>query len=584
MHETDGPTAARRRFLLGAAAAAGAAWVPLGRVPVAEGAGACVVPPGFPAGIELYRQAFESWSGELVVDDLWTCRPADAADVVVLAEWARSSGYRLRPRGAMHGWSPLCVAGDETCETAVVLLDTTGLGGRDTISFGTRNGVPTVTAGGGTLLDDLHEAMEEAGVGLAAAPALGAVTLGGVLAIDGHGTAVPAAGEQRPVGQTYGSLSNLVLSLDVVAWDPGRRAYALQTIDRTDRRAPALLTNLGRAFVVRATLQASPNQRLRCVSTVDTTADELFAPPGSPGRTFERMLDESGRVEAIWYVFTDRPWMKSWRVAPAKPLTSRAVDGPYNYPFSDNIPEELALLGASLVQGNGTSTPVFGQMLYAASAAGLVSTASLDLWGWSQDLLRYIKPTTIRVTQTGHVVLTRRDRVQEVVHRFAEQYGAMLDAYRAREEYPVSLGVEIRVSGLERSADVDAVPGAEPPLLSALHEVADHPDRDTAVWFDVLSFPETPGRERFSRELEAWFFDDLGADHTVRVEWSKGWAYTDDATWSDPDVLRRRIPDSQRDGRRSGRWDAAARTLDALDPAGVWRTDLHDRLFGPVTP
>ena len=43
-------------------------------------------------------------------------------------------------------------------------------------------------------------------------PAPGDITLGGVLAINAHGSAIPGTGETPLAGQTYGSLSNLIRS------------------------------------------------------------------------------------------------------------------------------------------------------------------------------------------------------------------------------------------------------------------------------------------------------------------------------------------------------------------------------------
>ena len=565
----------RRRFLAGAAALGAAGWLQVGRVSVADVG--CAAPAGFPDGIELFRSQFRNWAQEIVVDDVWTCRPADAAQVAVLANWAAGVGVRLRPRGAMHGWAPLCVAVDDGCDPGVVMVDTSALGG---IAFGERNGVATVRAGAGVLLDDLHEACKAAGVGVLNAPALGNVTVGGVLAIGGHGTSVPAAGEERPIAATFGSLSNLVTELEVVAFDPAAGRYVVQTIDRTDGRIGSLLVHLGRTFVTAATLQVADNVRLRCQSDVVTPVAELFAPPGSVGRTIERILDEAGRAEVIWYAFAEQTWLKTWTPAPEQPPTARAVDGPYNYPFSDNIPVEISDLATEIVQGNGQATRLFGPLVQAVTVAGLAATASLDLWGWSQDLLRYIKPTTLRVTQVGHLLLVARRDVQRAVHELADHYQSMLAEYADRGEFPVSLGIEIRFSGLDRASDVDAVPGARAATLSPLRPSEAHPDRDVGIWINILSFPETPGRERFSREFERWLYEHYAGYADVHVEWAKSWAFADDATWVDPEVLGDRIPDAFR-ARRTGRarWEGVVAQLDALDPASVWRTDLHDRLM-----
>ena len=65
------------------------------------------------------------------------------------------------------------------------------------------------------------------------------------------------------------------------------------------------------------------------------------APAGSGGKTFTSYLNSAGRVEAIWFPFTQTPWLKVWTPTPVKPPESREVSGPYNYFFSDAIPEEV---------------------------------------------------------------------------------------------------------------------------------------------------------------------------------------------------------------------------------------------------
>jgi FAD/FMN-containing dehydrogenase len=303
---TEAISSSRREFLRRAAIAAGVAmWTPAWRVFASDASAPATTPPDFPSGVPLFQQAFENWAKEIVVDDVWTCTPATAADVVRVTNWAVTHGYTLRARGAMHGWSPLAIS-PASPTASVVMVDTTAL---DSISFGTRNGAPTVTVGAGALLQDVMATMETRGYGFTATPAPGDITIGGALAIDAHGAAIPAVGEHRLAGQTYGSLSNLVTSLTVVAWDEGAGAYGLRTIDRSHPHAKSVLTHLARAFVVEATLQVAPNARLRCVSRVDIPATTLFAAPGTSGPTFASFVDKAGRAEAIGYAFTDKPWL-----------------------------------------------------------------------------------------------------------------------------------------------------------------------------------------------------------------------------------------------------------------------------------
>ncbi|MBV8063109.1 MAG: hypothetical protein JOY51_05910, partial [Nevskia sp.] len=104
----------RRRFLgatvATAAAGACAGWLPAFRVEAGSAQASCAVPPGFPAGIPLYQQAYQNWSEEITIDSLWTCAPRTPQDLVTLANWAYAAGYRLRARGSMHGWAPLTIA------------------------------------------------------------------------------------------------------------------------------------------------------------------------------------------------------------------------------------------------------------------------------------------------------------------------------------------------------------------------------------------------------------------------------------------------------------------------------------------
>src|SRR5205823_5731863 len=159
-----------------------------------------------------------------------------------------------------------------------------------------------------------------------------------------------------------------------------------------DPDCKAFLTHLGRAFITDATLVVAPNTNLRCVSRVDIAASDLFASRELAGPTsLASFTEQAGRAEAIWFPFTDNPWLKVWTVASDKPAGSRVASAPYNYPFSDNIPDDLARLADDLVTGHGDSTPLFGRTSYEVTAAGLAATQSTDLWGASKNTLLYIK-------------------------------------------------------------------------------------------------------------------------------------------------------------------------------------------------
>ncbi len=589
-------------------------------------------PPALPAGTELYQRVFQNWSGEIRTDQLWTCAPRTPEEVPLLADWAHANGWRLRASGYRHTWAPLTVA-DRTPENARVLLVDTS---RHLTAI-TADSPTTVRVQTGATMEALLAHLADRGLGLTACPAPGEITVGGVLAIGGHGTAVPAAGEVRPDGHGYGSVSNQVVRLTAVVLDPATGHYALRTFDRAEADSAAFLVHLGRAFLTEVVLRAGADRPLRCVSRLDIPAAELFARPGSgsgsasgPGseggggllggvlggllggggggggpRTFADFVERDGRVEAIWFAYTDHPWLKTWSVTPTKPLGSLTVDHPYNYPFSDSVPEPVARLAGEIVAGAWGSAPLFGQLQYLVAKVGLTGDLTdvllsggllrnllsgealthllagglrSDLWGPSRSLLQYVRPTTLRVTANGYAILTRRADLQCVVSEFAAYYQELLAAYQARGEFPVNGAVEIRVTGLDDPAH-SGVAGARPPLLSALRPRADRPEWDTAVWLDVLAFPGTPGLERFARDLEQWLlrtFD--GTRAGLRVEWSKGWAYTADAAWADPDLLGRAIPESLRAGGGPG-WDEAVAVLDRHDPHRVFGNPFLDGLL-----
>ena len=566
----------RRTFL--ARAGLLAAWMPLAGFDAAHAGTECGVPPDFPAAIALYRQHYKNWAGDIAVDEVWTCAPRSPDEAVQVVNWGRAHGYKVRPRGMMHNWSPLTMAAVTPDCAPILLVDTTRY--LTAVSVDPTSWPRSVTAQTGVTMEALLTRLEAAGLGMTAVPAPGDLTLGGVLAIDGHGTAVPAAGEARPPGHTYGSVSNQLLSLTAVVFDAALQRYVLRTFTRTDPEMAPLMVHLGRAFIVEARLQVGTNQRLRCQSRMDIPASELFAPPGTDGRTFASFLDRAGRAEAIWFPFTDRPWLKVWSVAPVKPLLSRWVAGPFNYVFSDNLPGEITDLIAAIVQGQTALTPLFGQTQAKISALGLAATLSLDLWGWSKDLLLYVKPTTLRVTANGYAVLTRRANVQRTLHLFTDFYLSRLAAWQRSGRYPMNGPVEIRVTGLDQPGDV-ALPGAVAPALSAARPRPDHPEWDVAVWFDILTLPGTPYANAFYREIEQWMLANFSdGQAAVRPEWSKGWGYSDTAAWDDATVLGRTVPQAYRDGQPSGqRWDDAQAALNRHDPHRVFSSPLLDRLL-----
>jgi FAD/FMN-containing dehydrogenase len=507
---------------------------------------------------------------------MWICAPQTPNAIVTVVNWAKNNGYQVRPRGKMRNWSPLIAAKGATCPS-VLLVDTTQY--LTAASVNTATTPKTVTAQTGITIDALLALLEQSNLGLTATPALGDVTLGGVLAVGGHGTAVRAGNETALPGKTYGSIGNLVLSLTAVVWDAANNQYALRTFQRSDPACAALLNHLGRAFITEVKLQVGANQRLRCQTWVNIPATELYAAPGSAGRTYASYIQSTGRITAIWFPFTTNPWVKIWTLAPNQPLLSRAVSAPYNESFTSITPD-LATMAAQIIAGNGALTPSFGQLQYTTVASGVSLTFAYDLWGWSKNLLSYVKPDTLGITTSSYAVLTSRANIQRVVNEFTTRYKAQLLAYQALNRYPVNGPLEIRVTGLDKPTEVP-VSGATAAQLSPIRPRPDHPEWDVAVWIDIVTIPGTPYAQQFFRETEQWMYSNFSGSYaTVRPEWSKGWAFTNSAGWSDAAMLATTIPNAFRAGQTVGdNWDTARATLNQLDPHRVYTSPLLNTLL-----
>jgi FAD/FMN-containing dehydrogenase len=568
----------RRTFLAGAAAAGALAWTPAFRVTPASAQATSAAPPNFPASISIYQQAYQNWSGAIVIDNVWTCAPASPGDVVTLANWANANGYRLRAKGMSHGWSPIVLPAGNT-GAGYVLLDTT----QHLTSVSIAAGSPaTVTAQTGVTMDTLTTGVAAAGYGFCAIPAPGDITLGGALAINAHGSAIPGTGETALSGQTYGSLSNLILSLTAVVWNSAQSQYVLKTFERSDPDIRAFLTHLGRAFITQVTVQVAASQNVRCQSWVDVSAADLFAPPATAGSSsFANYVDSSGRIEAIWFPFTDTPWIKVWTLAPSKPLLSVKVTSPYNYGFTNSITTAENTFFDEVATGVVSGTPAYEDVAIGLADTGLVFDGVWDIWGQWQDVLLYVKPTTVRIVEAGFAIITSRANIQQVVSDFYTQYTSRLAYYQGLGQYPMNGPIEIRVTGLDKPADA-LVTGAQSPILSSVRPRPDQPGWNVAVWLDMGTLPVTPGFSQFYTDMETWIWSHYtGSYATVRPEWSKAWACTSAAPWTNTTILGTTIPAAVSAGQASGDgWSTAVSILTSYDPNSVFSNPFLDTLFG----
>jgi hypothetical protein len=541
-------------------------------------------PPGFPAGIALYQQQFENWAREVITPDLWFCSPQSGADLVTLANWARAHNYRLRPFGSGHGFSPALMPRRDDGDD-VVLINTHDHLTNITVNAADR----TVTCGAGAYLVDICRALETHDLGLYHTTAPGGVSVAGGLAMNVHGAAMPRTGETLEPGHSWGTLSNLVLSLTAVVWDEDNNTYALKTFQRDDPAIGPFLTCIARAFTVEVTLQAGPNLKIRCVSTIDRKTQDLFAHPDVAGpNSFSNLSDTFGTVDTIFYPLATAgtAWVKTWTVTPVKPAESREVTAPFNYQtgnlspaISDSLAKSLRKNPLKVPDYNNTAQSGFATIFADTNPA----TQVYDLWGSAYTTTFYVRPETIRLTVAAWGVIVRRADMQRVLHEFHTKLNELLTDYASRGLYPYVGPIELRAHGVDKSSDV-LIANAVEPWLSGARPHPNFPDNDTIIWFAINNNVDQPEADDFNNDLENWFVSNYSSYGVVRPEWTKAHAFTKDAAdggaWSNLAKLQQTFPDTFRDGYPSdSNWDAAVAALNGHDPHRVFSNSYLDMLF-----
>src|SRR5205085_12508200 len=90
-----------------------------------------------------------------------------------------------------------------------------------------------------------------------------------------------------------------------------------------------------------------------------------------PPNSFADFFNRSGRIEIIWFPFSENPWLHVLTVSPEKPASSIAVSTPYNYPFADHVPDALQSFVRAILNGIPSVTPEYGRMAAEVPAYGL---------------------------------------------------------------------------------------------------------------------------------------------------------------------------------------------------------------------
>lgn len=527
-------------------------------------------PPDWPPGIPGSWRTFCNWSEQLVVGPVWTARPGSGAAAVEVVAWAAAHGRTVRAVGHQHTWSPLVVTPDED-PAGVVLLDTCALthaaflprdaDGPDRAVFGTGVTVDAATA----FLQSQTTGPDHTGYSFLNMTAPGALSLGGVLAVGAHGTGVPRPDEPA----LDGCLSNLLLAVTAIVLDPETGAWTERRITRDEPDAGALLVHLGRTVLTEVTLAVVPDYFLTVTHTWPAF-DDVFAPTAQAGSLAEQ-VETAGRVEAIWWPFADLTWVKTWERTPA--CGPDRVEGPYDYPWSDCIPESLSNGFADLCRTFPELTPELASAC--AKATRFFAPDGLELSGTARDLLLYVKPSTLRYGMLGYALHVDVARLQPALSAWVTELRTRILAAASSGVYPVNGPSEIRVTTCDDPGPL-GVPGATAPMLAATSPTGASSAGTVVLWVDVLTCPGTPGSDAFLADFEQWMrttWAGFGVDRqALRPEWSKGWGYTPEGAWRAdwlPSAISALYPHLRE----------AAGILDGLDPDRVISNPFH-RVLG----
>lgn len=578
----------RRKFIGGAVATAAATTVLPGCKFVAgSGSNTIPEPPQFPLDIELYQKSFINWAREVKIAGVWFCAPKTGEDVVTVANWAKDHGYRLRPVGSGHGFAPTLMPRGHSGEN-VVLIDTHEY--MNAIEVNPDDSVKSVRCDAGAYLEDICAELEQYDLGLYHTTAPGGVSIAGVLAMNAHGAAVPKMGESLQPGHSWGTLSNLILSLTAVAWDESTQQYTLKTYQRNQLEIAPLLTSLSRAFITSVTIQVGPNLKIRLLSRTDLTVDELLAKPEhETENSFSNISNEYGTADILYYPFTaeNRVWLKTWTVTPEKPESSREVFEPYVLSGGVNMPAWQADALASALR----TFPRFVPQYNTASVNGITDlmaneepdTKINDVWGSAYTTTLYVQPQTPRLTVAAWGVIVARNNVQRALAEWYEYFTELVEEFRSRGLYPYTGPVELRAHGVEKTEDV-LMEGAVEPTLSGARAHPDHPDKDTIIWFAINNNVDQPEAQEFNTRLEQWFYSNYASYGLVRPEWTKCYAYTADGdfggAWTNQEILTEVYPKTWSEGYpEDNNWHTAAAQFKAMDPHGVFSNAHLDKLF-----
>ncbi|XP_037034023.1 uncharacterized protein LOC119072828 [Bradysia coprophila] len=538
-------------------------------------------PDNFPDDIEINKEKFVNWSGDIEIDNVWVARPRTQDHMVDIANWAHQYGKKVRVIGFRHSFAP--IGGDPQINVnETILVDPTKhLTKIEKATFSIPDIPLVLNIEAGATMESILTYAEEYGASLYHCPAPGELSIAGVVTVGAHGSGAPPYGEDLPPAFSGGTVSNAIVSLSAVVWNSIANKYVLETFDRSHPDTKDMIISLGRIPFTGVHLGFGKNYNLACDSCFTISSEELYKEPeASNGHdtTFSKIVNETGRCDILSFGTENKTWAMVWQNKTKQPFLSRHVKDPYNFIFNTEFHVELAELYSDVSGVAGPLVSLFAQTQH--KLAFLLSLPSLSLWGKSKNTMLYVKPNTLREDAAGYAVITKRSHLQKVVSIINNIYNSCLTSYRMKNEYPMAGHLQFRVTGV----DLPYMGRFHVPSLSPARQVPGYDSHDIVLWVAFTSQRKQPGLHRALSDIETRILNKFPMVTTnpdplafVRVEWSKGYAHTSEGGWLNQNVLKNVIPRSfPRDD-----WNRLVATLARLDEKNIFNTVWLDSLLQP---
>ncbi|XP_035713471.1 uncharacterized protein LOC118437971 [Folsomia candida] len=239
-----------------------------------------------------------------------------------------------------------------------------------------------------------------------------------MLAVGAHGSGIKTIDATHPkiLGHAYGTFSNLVLEMDVIAWDNHTQKYVVKTLPRSHPDTKAFLVNLGRTFVTRVKIRVGADQMLKS-QTFFVNVRQLFGTVRDYDKpNLSDFLDSYGRIQAysMGTGGDSSVFLFTWHPVPEKPTGSKFTDTPYNYHF-ENYPPILNTLLKWVLAWIPQIWWFLSRLSFNFMVFVSYLTGSQDYWGLSKNHFLYTPKSTPIFRVNSFVVVTSRQNFQTVV-------------------------------------------------------------------------------------------------------------------------------------------------------------------------